>query len=292
MLRTRLSFLAVVAIGLAVVACQTDDLTSTNPELAGVVQTVLPGGGTPDGNGVANLEEFELCKYGTTTTFDYSVVEYSDGTTTSGQVTLDDGDCIVIAQFGGAGANVTVTEIEPTGWDLDRVDVTVVNPGTSSTSTVAGPTVSEDIGGSNASTGLQGVLAEYYNIPEPPPPGGGEGCTPGFWKNWTGLGPQPNVWPAGTNPSTTLFSDIFDNAFPGLTLLDALKQGGGGLNALGRHAAAAYLNALSLNVDYDLTATEVVNMFNAAYPGSTGEYNALKGIFEGFNKQHTIGFCE
>ena len=37
----------------------------------------------------------------------------------------------------------------------------------------------------------------------------------------------------------------FDDAFPGMTLLEVLSQGGGGLNALGRHTVAALLNAAS-----------------------------------------------
>ncbi len=63
--------------------------------------------------------------------------------------------------------------------------------------------------------------------------GGGEGCTPGYWKqsqhfdSWTGYSPS------------TQFSAVFENAFPGKTLLQVLEQGGGGLNALGRHTVAA-----------------------------------------------------
>ncbi len=42
---------------------------------------------------------------------------------------------------------------------------------------------------------------------------------------------------------TNQFSDHFDYAFPGMTLLDVLWQGGGGLKALGRHTVAALLHA-------------------------------------------------
>ncbi|MDH3224417.1 MAG: hypothetical protein OEO23_11935, partial [Gemmatimonadota bacterium] len=89
--------------------------------------------------------------------------------------------------------------------------------------------------------------ASYYlaltalSVPDvpPPPPGGGEGCTPGYWKqphhfdSWTGYDPED------------LFSSAFEDAFPGMTLLEVLKQGGGGLKALGRHTVAALLNAAS-----------------------------------------------
>ncbi len=62
----------------------------------------------------------------------------------------------------------------------------------------------------------------------PAPPGGGEGCTPGYWK-------QPHHFGSWTSPYTpaTLFADVFEDAFPGMTLLDVASQGGGGLIALG-----------------------------------------------------------
>lgn len=109
---------------------------------------------------------------------------------------------------------------------------------------------------------------------------GGEGCTPGYWK-------QPHhfdSWPLPYTPDT-LFCDVFECAFPGMTLLQVLRQGGGGLNALGRHTVAALLNAASGGVDYDLFPGEVISEFNAVYPGSRGAYNALKDRFEGFNEQ-------
>ena len=107
---------------------------------------------------------------------------------------------------------------------------------------------------------------------------GGEGCTPGYWK-----APQHfDSWPAPLTPQT-LFSAVFENAFPNRTLRQVLSLGGGGLNALGRHTAAALLSASSPGVDYALTAAEVIAMFNAVFPG--GDYEALKNVFEGFNEQ-------
>jgi len=106
---------------------------------------------------------------------------------------------------------------------------------------------------------------------------GSEGCTPGYWKqeqhfdSWTGYTPNQ------------LFSSVFENAFPGLTLLQVLEQGGGGLNALGRHTVAALLNTASPDVDYAYTDPQtVINLFNAVFPG--GDYEALKNIFAGFNE--------
>jgi Domain of unknown function DUF11 len=102
----------------------------------------------------------------------------------------------------------------------------------------------------------------------------GEGCTPGYWKQ-----PQHFVnWTAPYDP-TDLFSAHFENAFPNKTLLQVLSQGGGGLNALGRHTVAALLNAASADVDYLFTAQQVINQFNAVFPGTDEQYEALKNTF-------------
>ncbi len=107
---------------------------------------------------------------------------------------------------------------------------------------------------------------------------GGEGCTPGYWKHHHHF----DSWTAPYTPST-LFGDVFENAFPGKTLLEVLKQGGGGLKALGRHTVAALLNAASGDVDYDLLVGAVISAFNDVFPG--GDYETLKDHFEGFNEQ-------
>ena len=101
---------------------------------------------------------------------------------------------------------------------------------------------------------------------------GGEGCTPGYWKqahhfdSWVGYTPS------------MMFGSVFADAFPGMTLLDVLKQGGGGLKALGRHTVAALLNASSGDVNYGMSPAGVIEAFNAAY--ASGSYAMLKGKFE------------
>jgi len=234
---------------------------------------ILPPG---TGDGQADLEEFELCKYGSSATFSYSVFDRNTSTTTSGSVSLNDGDCRVIALFGAFGADVTVSETAAqSGFQLDHVNVTVVTPSSTSGYTQTTPTVTELVSGSGS--GLRGALAEYYNVGVPY---GGEGCTPGYWK-------QPHhfdSWPAPYLP-TDQFSTYFDDAFPGMTLLQVLSQGGGKLIALGRHTVAALLNGASSGVAYNLSAAEVVNEFNAVYPGSDKSYNKQKERFAGFNEQ-------
>jgi cysteine-rich repeat protein len=106
---------------------------------------------------------------------------------------------------------------------------------------------------------------------------GGDGCTPGYWKQSQHF----DSWTAPYTPDT-MFSTVFENAFPGMTLLDVLSQGGGKLNALGRHTVAALLSAASQDVSYDLAESQVIMMFNDEYPD--GDYKGLKNIFEYFNE--------
>ena len=75
-----------------------------------------------------------------------------------------------------------------------------------------------------------------------------------------------------------------ENAFPGMTLREVLAQGGGGLIALGRHTVAALLNAESADVNYGMAPDNVIDAFNAVYPGSNPTYNMLKGDFEYANE--------
>jgi hypothetical protein len=109
-------------------------------------------------------------------------------------------------------------------------------------------------------------------------PSGGEGCTPGYWKQSQHF----DSWPAPYTPSTP-FSDVFEDAFPGMTLLDVLGAGGGGLTALGRHTVAALLNGGSSAVNYDLGSGSVIESFNNVYPG--GDYERLKNRLASLNEQ-------
>lgn len=110
---------------------------------------------------------------------------------------------------------------------------------------------------------------------------GGEGCTPGYWK-------QRHHFDSWTAPyaSSTLFGSVFANAFPGKTMVQVLRLGGGGLNALGRHSVAAMLSAASSGVDYDLTVAEVISAFNSAYAsGDASMIEDQKNVFDMLNNQ-------
>jgi len=105
--------------------------------------------------------------------------------------------------------------------------------------------------------------------------GGDQGCTPGYWKQDQHF----DSWPAEYTPDM-LFSDVFEDAFPGLTLLDVASNGGGGLEALGRHTVAALLNGASDGVNYEFSDEEVIEMFNGLFPATDDDYEALKNTFE------------
>lgn len=110
--------------------------------------------------------------------------------------------------------------------------------------------------------------------------GGDEGCTPGYWKQSQHF----DSWPAPYTTGT-LFGSVFEDAFPGLTLLNVVANPGGAkLNQLGVHAVAALLSAGSSGVDYALTTAEVIQMFNDTFPGTDADYVALKDIFAAFNE--------
>jgi len=107
--------------------------------------------------------------------------------------------------------------------------------------------------------------------------GGGEGLTPGYWKqchhfdDWHDYSPYQN------------YNDVFGvSDDPHLTLLGALRRGGGGYKALGRHAVAALLNAAHPNIDYAFTEAQIIAMVQSAY--ATGDFQGIKDQFEAENE--------
>lgn len=121
------------------------------------------------------------------------------------------------------------------------------------------------------------------------PPEGGEGCTPGYWKQEH----HEDSWPSAYDPGdafTSVFYGDFSFVRPEhrtdpseLSLSEALDLRGGDVNALTRHAVAALLNAASEDVSYDLTTDQVTSMFKAAVDG--GDVEGTKDKLEGYNEQ-------
>jgi hypothetical protein len=114
------------------------------------------------------------------------------------------------------------------------------------------------------------------------PPSGGEGCTPGYWKQDHHL----DSWAAtGYSPSQTV-SSVFgplDDSVDDLELLEALWLRGGKLKALMRHAVAALLNSAHPDVSYAMSSAEVVAAVQAAV--GDGEMEATKDALADENEE-------
>lgn len=100
---------------------------------------------------------------------------------------------------------------------------------------------------------------------------GFSGLTPGFWKQqhhyqfWTNYTPKDDYGQIfGVTPS-------FNK-----DLGSALKQGGGGEKALGRHAVAGLLNAANPNVNYRYSESEIVALVQGAY--QSGDFETVKDL--------------
>jgi len=118
--------------------------------------------------------------------------------------------------------------------------------------------------------------------PEDPPPGG-EGCTPGYWKNHL-LAWAPTGYAPGDN-----FDTVFGvNVFGDLSLLRVLRLGGGGEFALGRHAVAALLNAAHPDLDYGIaTPAEVIAAVQAAY--QSGDADVIEDLKDELDELNNAG---
>lgn len=120
-------------------------------------------------------------------------------------------------------------------------------------------------GGSKSTT--TSAAGSQYNT-------GGQGCTPGYWKN------QLGSW-SGFSPGDS-FNAVFGvNYMPGLTLEQALGLNGGGFAALARHATAALLNAEHLYVNYGLEANAIKALVQQAF--ATNNPEPIKNTFDTLN---------
>ncbi|UCH85189.1 MAG: hypothetical protein JSW50_05735 [Candidatus Latescibacterota bacterium] len=101
------------------------------------------------------------------------------------------------------------------------------------------------------------------------------GCTPGYWKNYRMHWCE---WDAtGYDPDDD-FDDVFGTDYfdPDLTLMEALRAGGGdgnGWNRLGRHGTAALLNAANSDVGYPLSESEVIHAVRDGHTSMLARYN-------------------
>jgi hypothetical protein len=150
--------------------------------------------------------------------------------------------------------NGSITEfVNPLGafdgsqWDTFSAQITIPSGATM----VTVQALSKSDGSANLPASLNWLAAGFSISPDEQ---GGEGCTPGYWRN------HLEAWPpTGLSPSddfdTTFGVDFFD---PDITLDDAVNLGGGGLKKLARHGTAALLNASHPDVNYPLSTAEVI----------------------------------
>lgn len=125
--------------------------------------------------------------------------------------------------------------------------------------------------------GPRGVQDTIIEVPYPR----FQSCTPGYWKQVHHF----DSWPMGIDPYTFRFrEDAFGVGPRNVLLARALRRGGGGVNALMRHASAAYLNAASGDVLYPLTVDEVVSLVRRAF--RTGQFEIVKNIFADANEDY------
>jgi len=104
-------------------------------------------------------------------------------------------------------------------------------------------------------------------------------CKPHFWSC------RPTRWCSRFRPSQD-FDDVFGvNCFKHkVTLGDACKREGGGLNALCRHAAAALQNCNDPDVDYPLTESQVISKVKYAIQKGGSEIQKCADLLEDYNE--------
>ncbi len=112
----------------------------------------------------------------------------------------------------------------------------------------------------------------------------GKGCSADFWKSNAELHGAA-AWPAGYSPDQSM-GTVFANG-EGITLLQMLNVGGGGVNALLRQGVAAVLNAAHPDVDYPLTVQQVVDLVNTVR--ASGDMTAIQALTDQLTAYNLAG---
>ena len=123
------------------------------------------------------------------------------------------------------------------------------------------------------------------------------GCTPGFWKTHSELGPASfNAWPTTGFTTGQKYLTVFGISPDGFkikferetktdpTLFEAANAQGGMINALARHSVAALLNASSDLVVYPFTVAEVIAIVQAVDFSDDTSIESAKNLLEEANE--------
>lgn len=201
-------------------------------------------------------------------TFDWTIDDWNNGSIDfSGTVAVGPDQCVILPTMGTQTHDhlVVVKEKVPYGYYSTLRSVEYH----------AGVYTATDRGVAEMGTaymhGDRGFTLAFTNHKR-----GANGCSYQYWRD----DQHVDSWPAPYTPNT-LYSAVFDDAFPGKTLGQVLGTNSSGLDALGREAVAALLNSQS--GFYWFTSGEVKTMFNNVYPAMNTAYAKLQYRFEGLN---------
>jgi hypothetical protein len=247
-------------------ACS-DSTTAPDPVSPTLVRPSFVVAGTAV-NSTPVPSEFRVCKAGNTAgNFTISRTPagggFGVGSTIITSITIQPGECYVVVEDdapSGSGSDVTVTETNAS--NLTSITGQRISTVTGITTITPDPT--------NPFTdfinSIHGVVLTFTNTEKT----GNEGCTPGYWKQEQHFGNWEPFAPPGPDFDTYFGVNFFD---PNLNFLQALENGGGGVDALGRHAAAAILNAAASGVDCAYTTAQIIDIVqgDGAYTGLSVE---------------------
>ena len=265
-------------LGVAFLSACSDSATEPTPRAAVVPKSSFVVGALTNNTPV--LGTVKVCKAGNAGgSFDVtrSAVGASTGTVSGLNTLIATGTCVIVAEdFGpdGVGSNVVISE-DAAANTVSAVTGCVFIGGPAPG--VVDPNPCAFNPANRFVNQFHGYVVTYTNTFTPPPPGD-EGCTPGYWKQDQHF----DSYPAGITPSTT-FTSIF-GVGGSLTFLQALGLNGGDTNALWRHGAAAYLNALSTGVDYAYTTAQVIAIVQGTGAFAGQSVDERKNLLEAANE--------
>ncbi|HSM04351.1 MAG TPA: hypothetical protein VK858_07005, partial [Longimicrobiales bacterium] len=177
---------------------------------------------------------------------------------------------VAVCTISPPAVNCTATTMQPGDQFVLTLTVKGTAPGLITNTATAASATNDPVPANNSAT-VETLLV-------------GEGCGPGFWKNW------PSEWgPTGYAPGQTVGSVFANSGRGSLTLLGALElMGGNGpqgaKDILLRAAVAAVLNAAHPGVEYPLDVADVVDQVNAALlSGRRGTILDLAELLDGYN---------